>query len=56
MRIVDVIESVVTDHSFVAALAVVGVVVWGSQAVASRFTGGRIHGSAIAIAVGLCLA
>jgi malonate transporter MadM subunit len=56
MRIQDVIESVVSDHSFVAALAVVGVVVWVSQAVARRFTGGRIHGSAIAIAVGLCLA
>ena len=56
MRILDVIESVITDHSFVAALAVVGVVVWGSQAVAHRFTAGRIHGSAIAIAIGLCLA
>lgn len=56
MRMLDVIESVITDHSFVAALAVVGVVVWGSQTVARRFTGGRIHGSAVAIAVGLCLA
>ena len=56
MRIQDAIESVIADHSFVAALAVMGVVVWGSHAVARRFTGGRIHGSAIAIAVGLCLA
>ena len=56
MPIPDVIESVIIDHSFVAALAVVGVVVWASQAVAQRLTGGRIHGSAIAIAVGLCLA
>jgi cytochrome c oxidase assembly factor CtaG len=50
------IEHVFIEQSLVAAFAVIGVVMWLSLAVSKRFTAGRVHGSAIAIVIGLALA
>jgi malonate transporter MadM subunit len=50
------IEHVFLEQSLVAALAVIGVVMGVSHVAAQRLTGGRIHGSAIAIVIGLALA
>ena len=50
------IEHVFIEQSLVAAFAVVGAVMWISLAISKRFTAGRVHGSAIAIVMGLALA
>src|SRR6516165_4933793 len=50
------IEHVFIEQSLVAAFAVVGVVMWISLVVSKKLTAGRVHGSAIAIVVGLGLA
>lgn len=47
---------VVTKNSLITAFAFVGVLVWLSYAISQRFTRGHIHGSAIAITLGLVLA
>lgn len=44
------------ENGLVAAFAIVGVVMWASYLISRRVTFGRIHGSAIAIVVGLILA
>lgn len=53
---VEALESVLTKYSLVTAFAVVGVLVWVSYAISRRLTRGRLHGSAIAILIGLLLA
>ncbi|MGU3538578.1 malonate transporter subunit MadM [Methylobacterium sp. A54F] len=50
------IEHVFVEQSLVAAFAVVGALMLVSNLVARRLTGGRVHGSAIAIVLGLVLA
>ena len=50
------IESVITKYSLVAAFALVGFIVLGSYEISRRVTKGRMHGSAIAILLGLLLA
>jgi malonate transporter MadM subunit len=50
------IEHVFVEQSLVAAFAVVGAVMWISLLISKRLLAGRIHGSAIAIVVGLVLA
>src|ERR1700745_285793 len=50
------IEHVFIEQSLVAAFAVVGAVMWLSLAISKRLTAGRVHGSAIAIVIGLALA
>ncbi len=50
------IEAVLTKYSLVTAFAIVGVIVWLSYGISSRVTRGRMHGSAIAILIGLLLA
>src|SRR5438067_13922719 len=50
------IEHVFIEQSLVAAFAVIGAVMWISLAISKRFTAGRVHGSAIAILMGLALA
>ncbi len=50
------IESVLTKYSLVSAFALVGIIVYLSYAVSQRLTRGRMHGSAIAILIGLLLA
>ena len=50
------IEHVFVEQSLVAAFAVVGAVMWISLLISKRLSAGRIHGSAIAIVIGLVLA
>lgn len=52
----DIIESVFVRNNLIVAFAVVGVVMWVSYFLADKLTNGRIHGSAIAIALGLLAA
>ncbi|MCA9038203.1 MAG: malonate transporter subunit MadM [Planctomycetaceae bacterium] len=52
----QVIEPVLTKYSLVTAFACVGIVVWISYGVSRYITRGRMHGSAIAILIGLLLA
>lgn len=49
----DTLESVLTKYSLVTAFAFVAVILWVSYAISHRVTKGRIHGSAIAILIGL---
>lgn len=50
------IEHVFIEQSLVASFAVVGAVMWVSLVLSRRLTAGRVHGSAIAIVIGLGLA
>ena len=50
------IESVLTKYSLVTAFACVGIIVWVSYGFSRYITRGRMHGSAIAILIGLLLA
>lgn len=50
------IEHVFIEQSLVAAFAVVGTLILVSNLAAKHLTGGRVHGSAIAIVRGLVLA
>jgi len=55
-ELLDAMLSVLTKYSLVTAFAVVGATVWISYAISDRLTRGRLHGSAIAILIGLILA
>ncbi len=50
------IEHVFIEQSLVAAFAVIGALILVSNFAGKRLTGGRVHGSAIAIVLGLALA
>ena len=52
----DIIETVFVRNNLIVAFAVVGVTIWISYFLADKLTQGRIHGSAIAIALGLVAA
>jgi malonate transporter MadM subunit len=52
----DLARSVLVSHGLVTAFAFVGLVVWLSYVVSDRLSRGRVHGSAIAILIGLVLA
>lgn len=52
----DIIETVFVRNNLVVAFAVVGITIWISYLLAEKLTAGRIHGSAIAIALGLVAA
>ncbi len=52
----DIIETVFVRNNLVVAFAVVGVTIWLSYFLANKLTAGRIHGSAIAITLGLIAA
>ena len=54
--IVDSLIAVLAKYSLVTGFAVVGVTVWVSYFLSDRLTKGRLHGSAIAILIGLILA
>lgn len=56
MDAVALLGEVLAANGLVTAFAFVGGVVWLSYLVSDRLTGGRIHGSALAILVGLVLA
>lgn len=51
-----IVEPVLIKYALVTAFAVVGVVIWLSSAISKHLTHGRMHGSAIAIVIGLLLA
>lgn len=52
----DMLETVFVRNNLIVAFAVVGVTIWISYFFANKLTKGRIHGSAIAIALGLVAA
>ena len=52
----EAFEKVLTANSLVTAFAFVGILVWLSYRISDRLTNGHVHGSAIAIAIGLVLA
>ena len=56
MNIPQMIAHVLQANGLLTAFALVGLVMWGSAAISKYLTFGRIHGSAIAILVGLALA
>jgi malonate transporter MadM subunit len=53
---IESLETVLGRNSLITAFAFVGILVWVSYAISVRLTRGHIHGSAIAIALGLVLA
>ena len=52
----DLIESVFIRNNLIVAFAVIGAAIWVSYFIADKLTRGRIHGSGIAIALGLVAA
>ncbi|MEE8385275.1 MAG: malonate transporter subunit MadM, partial [Dehalococcoidia bacterium] len=52
----DLLAEVLIRNGLVTAFAFVGITVWVSYLVSGKLTRGRIHGSAIAILLGLILA
>lgn len=52
----ELLEHILAANGLLTAFAVVGLVMWLSNAVSKRFTAGRVHGSAIAIILGLAAA
>ena len=54
--VLETLTGVLTDNALIVAFVFVGVVVWVSYWLSGHLTGGRIHGSAIAITLGLVLA
>lgn len=55
-ELLEAVQVVPTKYSLVTAFAIVGATVWFSYLVSDRLTRGRLHGSAIAILMGLLLA
>jgi malonate transporter MadM subunit len=53
---IESLETVLSRNALITAFAFVGILVWISYAISERLTRGHIHGSAIAIALGLVLA
>ena len=53
---IDSLVAVLSKNSLITAFAFVGILVWLSYELSARLTRGHIHGSAIAIAIGLVLA
>ena len=54
--VLEVLETVLIKNGLVTAFAVVGATVWFSYFISDRLTKGRLHGSAVAIMLGLCAA
>ena len=52
----ELLKRLADEHSLIMAFAVVGAVMWVSYQISKHLTFGRIHGSAIAIVLGLALA
>jgi malonate transporter MadM subunit len=52
----EMIEHALRENPLVAAFAFVGIIMWMSVHLSRRLTFGRVHGSAIAIVIGLGLA
>lgn len=56
MELLQALEGVLIKYSLITAFAVVGFTVWISYVMSERLARGRLHGSAIAILIGLALA
>ena len=56
MSVLEILAGVLEANGLVTAFAFVGLVIWVSYVVSDRLTGNRVHGSAIAILLGLGLA
>jgi malonate transporter MadM subunit len=54
--ILETLTSVLAKNALITAFAFVGILVWVSYFLSGKLTRGHIHGSAIAIAIGLVLA
>ncbi|MDG2377030.1 MAG: malonate transporter subunit MadM [Woeseiaceae bacterium] len=54
--LIDTMEAVLVKNGLITAFVFVGILVWISYEISARLTRGHIHGSAIAIALGLVLA
>jgi malonate transporter MadM subunit len=52
----EIFKGVLVDNGLIVAFVFVGVLVWVSYWLSSKLTFGRIHGSAVAITLGLVLA
>jgi malonate transporter MadM subunit len=52
----EVFQRLFAEHGLITAFAAVGVIMWVSYTISKYLTFGRIHGSAIAIILGLILA
>ena len=53
---IELIKSLTAEYSLITAFAVIGLLVWLSYLLSGVLTRGRLHGSAIAIILGLVLA
>jgi malonate transporter MadM subunit len=53
---IEFIQPLLVEYSLITAFAVVGLLVWVSYLLSAKLTRGRLHGSAIAIFIGLVLA
>ena len=54
--ILDSLQRVLSTNSLITAFMFVGALIWLSYLISARLTRGQVHGSAIAIALGLVLA
>ncbi|VAW00359.1 Malonate transporter, MadM subunit [hydrothermal vent metagenome] len=54
--ILDALNTIAQKNSLLVAFTFVGIAMWFSYQISKRLTYGRMHGSAIAIAIGLLLA
>ncbi|UCD25754.1 MAG: malonate transporter subunit MadM [Gemmatimonadota bacterium] len=54
--VIDLLAEVLVRNGLITAFLFVGIVVWISYFVSGKLTGGRLHGSAVAILTGLVLA
>ncbi|PXF31003.1 malonate transporter [Pokkaliibacter plantistimulans] len=52
----EALQKVISSYGLVSGFAVIGATMWLSYWISQRFTQGRLHGSAIAIFLGLLLA
>ena len=56
MELLNTVESVLVKYDLVTAFAFVGLILWFSNLLSRHLTKGRMHGSSIAILIGLVLA
>ena len=55
-QIIDLMAQVMSRYGLITAFAIVGITVWVSYQLSARLTRGKLHGSAIAIMLGLLAA
>ena len=55
-QILDLLADVMSRYGLITAFAIVGITVWVSYKLSARLTRGKLHGSAIAIMLGLLAA